>query len=51
MSINQRDIDRMLKPYLDGEKAEMFDKIKELICSIKTISCNTCRKIKKIIEE
>ena len=32
------------------EKAIMFHKIKNLIDPIKKITCNTCRKIKRIID-
>ena len=44
-------IDKYMKHYIDEEKAEMFDEIKKLIDKIGRMSCKTCIKIKRIIND
>jgi len=44
-------VEKYLKAYIDEEKAEMFDKIKELLESKKPLICGLCRKVWKIIDE
>ena len=45
------DVDKYMKHYIDEEKAEMFDKIKELLESKKPLICGLCRKVMEIIED
>ncbi len=45
------DVDKYLKHYIDEEKAEMFDEIKKLLDSKKSLVCGLCRKIMEIINE
>ena len=49
--IDEERMKELLRPYIDSDKADDYDKIKELIDKIGRMTCKTCIAIRKIINE